>query len=90
MFLDARMRTTIDLPEELLKRTKVLAAKRGSTMRKLIIEGLERTLSDSLPDPKSNSLPSLPVKGRAPYQLSNAEIEQLLLNEEPHDYGSSR
>jgi len=36
------MKTTIDLPEELLVRAKVCAAERRTTLRELVVEGLRR------------------------------------------------
>lgn len=36
------MKTTIELPDPLLRRAKVLAAQRGSTLRELVIEGLQQ------------------------------------------------
>jgi hypothetical protein len=35
------MRTTIELPDPLLERVKITAAKQQTTMRQLIIQGLE-------------------------------------------------
>lgn len=37
-----QMKTTIELPDPLLRRAKVLAAQRGSTLRELVIEGLQQ------------------------------------------------
>ena len=39
------MRTTIDLPDPLVERVKVSAAKHRTTMRELVIQGLEEILS---------------------------------------------
>ncbi|HMO51196.1 MAG TPA: hypothetical protein PKE26_13940 [Kiritimatiellia bacterium] len=39
------MKTTIDLPDELLHRAKVVAAKRNTTLKSLIIKGLNGELS---------------------------------------------
>jgi hypothetical protein len=36
------MRTTIDLPDALFRKTKALAALRGSSMKELIIRAVER------------------------------------------------
>jgi hypothetical protein len=36
------MKTTIDLPEEILVRAKVVAAERRTTLRELVVEGLKR------------------------------------------------
>ena len=38
------MKTTIDLPEEMLHRAKVLAARQHSTLKELVIAGLDHVL----------------------------------------------
>jgi hypothetical protein len=35
------MRTTVDIPDEMFRKVKVMAAEQGSTVRQLILEGLE-------------------------------------------------
>ena len=39
------MKTTIDLPDALLEQSKIAAAKRRTTLKKLVIEGLETVLA---------------------------------------------
>lgn len=41
------MKTTIDLPDELLHQAKVAAAQRKTTLRELVIQGLDHTLQAS-------------------------------------------
>ncbi len=43
------MRTTIDIPDSLVKRVKLAAAQRKTTMRRLMLDALERSLRDSPP-----------------------------------------
>ncbi|MGB0333869.1 MAG: hypothetical protein ACPGGN_00750 [Opitutales bacterium] len=43
------MRTTIDMPDSLMKRVKLAAARRNTTFRALVVHALERTLDD-MPD----------------------------------------
>lgn len=43
------MKTTIDMPDTLFKRTKIESARRRTTIKRLIIEGLERVLEESTP-----------------------------------------
>jgi hypothetical protein len=38
------MRTTVDIPDDLYRAIKILAAERGTTVRELILEGLETVL----------------------------------------------
>jgi len=39
------MKTTIDLPPQILQRAKILAARRRSTLKDLVISGLDHVLS---------------------------------------------
>lgn len=41
------MRTTIDMPDALFRKTKAVAALRGSSMKDLIIQAVERELTIS-------------------------------------------
>jgi hypothetical protein len=43
------MKTTIDLPESLLRKAKATAALRGRKLRELVVDGLERMIAE--PDP---------------------------------------
>jgi hypothetical protein len=43
------MKTTIDLPDEILERTKIAAARRRTTIKNLVIEGLETILRQESP-----------------------------------------
>ena len=43
------MKTTIDMPDSIFERTKIAAAQRRTTMKNLVIEGLERVLADPTP-----------------------------------------
>ena len=43
------MKTTIELPDGLLERTKIAAAQRRTTIKSLIIEGLETVLKEEVP-----------------------------------------
>ena len=45
-----QMKTTIELPEPLFRRAKVLAARRGTTLRALVVEGLQQ-VTDGTPRP---------------------------------------
>jgi hypothetical protein len=38
------MRTTVDIPDDLYRAIKVLAAERGATVRELVLEGLETVM----------------------------------------------
>ena len=84
------MRTTIDFPDELFRRAKIAAAERGTTVRQLVINGLRQSLAQPATAIGDRALPKLPAKGRVSYDLSNEEIEAILLNESAKPYGRSR
>ena len=49
------MKTTIELPDPLFRRAKIVAAQRGTTLRGLVIEGL-RTVTVGAPAPTGPAL----------------------------------
>jgi len=54
------MKTTIDLPDALLERTKIAAARRRTSIKSLVIEGLETVLREEPPaSPPSAALARL-------------------------------
>ena len=78
------MRTTIDMPDALYRRTKAAAALRGSSMKELIIRAVEHEIAEKAAPPakgKRRKL-SLPVikswKGRK-LDLSNFDFDELIL-----------
>ena len=78
------MRSTFDLPDDLMKRAKIAAVKRGSTLRDLVAEGLRRVLTDEAA-PKRKRMTEAPVRlppGHTIPILSNSEIAQMF---EPED-----
>jgi hypothetical protein len=46
------MRTTIDMPDALFRKTKAVAALRGSSMKELIIQAVEREVTAIAPPAK--------------------------------------
>lgn len=78
------MRTSLDLPDDLMRRAKIAAIKRGSTLRDLVAEGLRRVLTDN-PAPKRKRMTEAPVKLPAGHTIpvrSNREIAQLFEQDE--------
>jgi hypothetical protein len=54
------MKTTIDLPDSIMERTKIAAARRRTTIKNLVIEGLEAVLrEDAPPSPPADALARL-------------------------------
>jgi hypothetical protein len=54
------MKTTIDLPDELFQRTKLADVSRNTSIKNLVIEGLERVLqSNATAHPPSGAIERL-------------------------------
>lgn len=69
------MRTTIDLPDPLLERVKITATVKKTTIRNLVIQGLEvvlRAESDSSPGAPRSALARL----RAGYALGGKPLSR--------------
>jgi len=69
------MRTTVDIPDELYRSVKILAAERGATVRELVLEGLE-TVMRTRKTGRAGSEPS---------QASLAEFGGLEMSHETND-----
>jgi len=73
------MRTTFDLPDELMKRAKIAAVRRGSTLRDFVAEALRKLLADQGP-PQRRRMEQAPIQLPAGHTIpvrSNAEIAEL-------------
>lgn len=74
------MRTTVDLPDALFRKTKATAALRGSSMKELIVRAVEREISQA-PARAKKKQATLPVirrwKGRK-LDLTNFDFDDLL------------
>ena len=78
------MRSTFDLPDDLLKRAKIAAVKRGSTLRDLVAEALRRLLADQA-TPERKRMTEAPVRlppGHTIPIRSNSEIAKLFEHED--------
>jgi hypothetical protein len=73
------MRSTFDLPDSLMKRAKIAAIKRGTTLRDLVAEGVRRVLADeqAIPRKRMTEAPIKLPQGHAIPVLSNTEIAAL-------------
>ncbi len=75
------MRTTIDLPDALFRKTKAAAALRGSTMKDLIVRAIEREVESHTPKNARKSPAKLPVmtwKSKKKLDLSRFDFDDLL------------
>ena len=78
------MRITLDLPDDLLRRAKIAAVKRGSSLRDLVAEALSRFLAESS-GPKRLRMTEAPIKlppGHTIPIRSNSELAQLFEQED--------
>ena len=73
------MRTTIDMPDALFRKTKAVAALRGSSMKELIIDAVEREVSR--PAPAKGRRVKLPLIHLSPgkkLDLTGFDFDELL------------
>ena len=77
------MRSTFDLPDELMKQAKIAAVKRGITLRDLVAEGLRQALAKK-PSPRRRAkLPNIRIADDAPVlRMSIADLKALENEEE--------
>lgn len=72
------MRTTLDLPDDILRRAKIEAVERGSTLRQLIIDALQREMVGSGRPRKRLTRPPIKLAADAPLRhLTPAEVKRL-------------
>lgn len=86
------MRTTLDLPDPLLKRAKIEAVERGVSLKELVGTALERELRDPSPQQtkKRLSFPLIPSKRPGSLHLTNADIARMEDEEDARRHGLSR
>jgi len=73
------MRTTLDLPEDILRRAKIAAVERGSSLRQLVIDALRHELEGAVQGVRRR-ITTAPVKlaADAPLRtLSPDEVKRL-------------
>jgi hypothetical protein len=74
------MRTTIEIPDTLFRKTKATAALRGSTMKELVVRALEREVGS--PSKKIATrrvkLPLIHLKSGRKLDLTNFDFDDLL------------
>ena len=87
------MRTTIDLPDDLLRRAKATAALRGMKLKDFVASVLERSMRSDAETvqataPRRRKLPvMIPATGRKIPVLTNAEIFELLDRDDDERHG---
>ena len=76
------MRTTIELPDALLKEAKVRAVEKGVSLKELVQTALERELGLQGSSEEGRSFPILKSKAPGALTLTNREIDDLLADED--------
>ena len=76
------MRTTIDIPEALFRKTKAISALRGSSLKALIVSAIEKEVGGatgvSAAKKARMKLPLVRLKGDRPLDLSGFNFDDLL------------
>jgi hypothetical protein len=71
------MRTTIDIPDETYRAIKMLAAERGTTVRELVLEGMELARLRRSAPIKKFEVPVIRSKRPGTLDLTNEQIDEL-------------
>lgn len=73
------MRTTIDMPDTLFRKTKAVAALRGSSMKELIIHAVEREVTNPTPAKRGRiKLPLIQSPSGRKLDLTGFDFDDLL------------
>ena len=87
------MRTTLDLPDDLLKRAKIAAVERGTSLRDVVAAALEHEFSRPSVPAKTRKRAKFPIFGSvAPgsLRLTNAGIAAIETDEDLRRHGRAR
>jgi hypothetical protein len=72
------MRTTLDLPDDILRRAKIEAVERGSTLRQLVIDALQREMAGTHAPKKRLTRPLVKLAADAPLRKLSPEAVKRL------------
>ena len=67
------MRTTLDLPDDILRRAKIEAVERGATLRQLVIDALQREMAGPERPRKRLTKPPVKLAADAPLRRMSPE-----------------
>lgn len=67
------MRTTLELPDDILRRAKIEAVQRGSTLRQLVIDALQREMAGTERPRKRLAKPPIKLAADAPLRRMSPE-----------------
>ena len=82
------MRTTIDLPDDLLQKAEVRAAREGRSLEDVVTDGLRRVLETPRAEDRPRrpvSFPLVPETALAP-AITPEDVNQALVDEEAERY----
>lgn len=70
------MRTTLDLPDDLLKRSKIEAVERGISLKELVTRALTKEVGRQpvVSPPRRTDFPLFPSRRPGSLDLSNADV----------------
>lgn len=73
------MRTTLDLPDDILRRAKIAAVERGSSLRQLVTDALRREIEGTAPSTRRRmTSPPITLSADAPLRkLSPDAVKRL-------------
>ncbi len=74
------MRTTIDIPDELYRALKVKAAREGTTVRRLVLEGVELAQQQKPAPKRAFELPLIRSRRPGTLNLTNEQIDDILFS----------
>jgi hypothetical protein len=74
------MRTTIDIPDEIYRELKVQAAREGTTLRNLVLEGVELARQQRSTPRKRFVLPLIRSSRPGTLDLTNEQIDDILFS----------
>jgi hypothetical protein len=74
------MRTTVDIPDETYRRLKITAAEKNSTVRQVVLEGLDLVLlqQNSAPPAKRLKLPLIRSTRKDKLVIDNEKIYEII------------
>ena len=78
------MKTTVDLPDELVHQAKIVAAQRKTTLKALVLQGLHHAINHPATDPKSTRKNKL-KRALKQMRASNSNPMKPLKRETIHD-----
>jgi hypothetical protein len=86
------MRTTVDLPDEVFRRAKIVAVERGTTLRELVRQALSREIGLDVSTSEIQKRTEFPIFGsKSPgtLDLKNEDLSRLESEEDARRHGLS-